>query len=76
MQPIFYVFLYLGAFHSQMSFMHAIYKRLQCSTIEDLLSEATIEDLLSEAGLITSGNILFIALPSFMIFIECVYVFL
>ena len=66
MQYIFYVFLYLGAFHAQMSFMYAIYKRLQGSNIEDLLSEA---------GLITSGNILFLALPSFMIFIECVYVF-
>ena len=30
----------LGAFHTQMAFMHAIYKRLQGSTVEDLLSEA------------------------------------
>ena len=38
----------LGSFHVQMSFMYAIYKRIQNSNIEDLLSEA---------GLITSGSV-------------------
>ena len=38
----------LGSFHIQLSFMSAIYKRIQGSNIEDLLSDA---------GLITSGSV-------------------
>ena len=38
----------LGSFHIQMSFMSAIYKRIQNSNIEDLLTEA---------GLITNGSV-------------------